>query len=363
MSSYDVYIHHYGPELKIWASFLYRSLRDRGLSVFFDREEVQAGSDMEAQVEVAIGSALVHIAIFSKNYAKSVWCLNELVLMLKSDATILPVFCDVHPVEIRQCIGACGAAFREHESKGGYSKEQIEEWKTALHEVSDMAGWELDLNASDKRRLLEKIVDTVIKIAKGRLPLAATEYKVGLHEAVKIVDRKMAEFPQERQKNAKLVAIVGTGGSGKTTLAEHLFNVKRCSFDASCFLSVRDASAMDRLRVLQEKLLKELLHLDCAIYKKSHGREILTSRFAAVRTSSRFLIVLDDIDHNDQVDDLLVKDVLRTDSLIIITSRDSGLFRSRPEAILYEMETMDKKTCQGALLYMRFPSVPARSKI
>lgn len=340
MLSYDVYIHHYRPEPKIWASFLYRSLRDRGLSVFLDTEELQAGSDIKAQVEVAIRSALVHIPIFSKNYAKSVWCLNELVLMLKSGAPILPVFWDVDPAEFCWCKGACGDAFREHESKGRYRKEQIEEWKTALHEVSKVRGWKLDENAGDKRRLLEEIVDTVIKVAKERLPLAATEYKVGLHEAVEIFDRKMAEFAQERQKNAKLVAIVGTGGSGKTTLAEHLFNVKRSSFDASCFLSVRDASAMGRLRVLQEKLLKELLHLDCAIYKKSHGREILTSRFATVRTSSRFLIVLDDIDHNDQVDDLLVKDVLRTDSLIIITSRDSGLFRSRPEAILYKMAPM-----------------------
>jgi len=37
-------------------------------------------------------TASIHIAIFSPRYAESTWCLNELVLMLESRSTIIPVF-------------------------------------------------------------------------------------------------------------------------------------------------------------------------------------------------------------------------------------------------------------------------------
>jgi hypothetical protein len=62
------------------------------LRVFLDQLELQEGDDLTAQIKGAIQKASVHIAIFSQNYAESNWCLDELLLMLQSRATILPVF-------------------------------------------------------------------------------------------------------------------------------------------------------------------------------------------------------------------------------------------------------------------------------
>jgi Cdc6-like AAA superfamily ATPase len=56
---------------------------------------------MTPQIEGAIRTASVHVAIFSPRYAESSWCLKELVQMLESGSTIIPVFYNVEPSDLR----------------------------------------------------------------------------------------------------------------------------------------------------------------------------------------------------------------------------------------------------------------------
>lgn len=79
------------------ASHIYHRLAPHGLRVFFDIEEMEPGEEMIPQIERAIKTASVHVAIFSQKYAESRWCLQELALMLESRSTIIPVFYDVDP--------------------------------------------------------------------------------------------------------------------------------------------------------------------------------------------------------------------------------------------------------------------------
>lgn len=118
---YDVFLSHRGPDLKnTFASHLYRSLRSRGLQVFLDKGEMVEGHPITSQIEAAIQVASVQIAIFSPTYAKSRWCLEELVRMIDSRSTILPIFYKVEPSEVRcrDQTGVYGKALREHEEKG-----------------------------------------------------------------------------------------------------------------------------------------------------------------------------------------------------------------------------------------------------
>lgn len=324
---------------KSMASILYHSMQKMGLRVFLDSGEFELGDHIPDKIQHAIRSSSVQIAILSKNYALSPWCLAELALMLETDAKIVSVFHHIPPDFARHCSGVYADAFRKHEKDLRYSNAEIEKWKKALHKASNMIGGELNGHNEDEGQLWKDIVDTVLKEVKRRSSLEVAEHPVGLEEAVGDFNRRM-----EREKNPKLVGIVGMCGSGKTTLAAELFNVKRSAFDASCFLhDVCKTSAVNNLATLQRIILKRLLNLDLEINNVREGKGILKVRFAQVDTTSRFLIILDGIDHKEQVDDLLVQEVLQTNSLIIITSRDRSVFPSRPQAMLYEMKSMVEK--------------------
>jgi hypothetical protein len=123
---------------------------------------MRAGYDIPCQIKGAIATASVHIAIFSPTYAKSRWCLQELDLMLKSDAPILPVFYHVDPGDLRWTSGkdrvydrflgyigwtgnngAYAEALRIHEMKRRYDPQTLAEWRGALSKVSQLSGLEL----------------------------------------------------------------------------------------------------------------------------------------------------------------------------------------------------------------------------
>jgi len=171
---YDVFINHRGPEVKkTLAADLYHRLCNQDLRVFLDRPELQVGENITPQIESAIGTASVHIVIFSPQYADSSWCLNELLLMLNSGKTIIPVFYGVKPSELRwtqnqqglfaralsilRCILLCRRsengvyvqALRKLEKKKTnsqlqerYSSNTIEKWRNALFDVAEITGFE-----------------------------------------------------------------------------------------------------------------------------------------------------------------------------------------------------------------------------
>lgn len=182
---YDVFINHRGPDVKnTFAGFLYRELRSRGLQVFLDRPELQAGHTILSQIKAAIEVASVHIAIFSENYAESKWCLDELVLMLETTprATILPVFYKVKPSELRRTdTGAYAKFLRKHKQR--YDWETIEKWEKALSDVAEISGFELEACNGDEVELVDKVVQRVLK-GVPKPPLFVAKHTIGLEEKI-----------------------------------------------------------------------------------------------------------------------------------------------------------------------------------
>ena len=61
---------------------LYQALYDKGYSTFID-DNLQRGEEISVELLKAIELSMISIIIFSKNYAYSTWCLDELVRILE----------------------------------------------------------------------------------------------------------------------------------------------------------------------------------------------------------------------------------------------------------------------------------------
>ncbi|KAM7481989.1 hypothetical protein LguiB_006572 [Lonicera macranthoides] len=103
--NYQVFLSFRGEDTrKTFIGHLYTALYQTGLRTFIDDEEIERGKRLELELHKAIQESRISIIVFSKNYASSKWCLNEVVTILewsrsrsRSGHEVLPVFYDVDP--------------------------------------------------------------------------------------------------------------------------------------------------------------------------------------------------------------------------------------------------------------------------
>eukprot|EP00253_Pinus_taeda_P014484 PITA_14484 len=370
---FDVFINHRGPDVKrTLATDLHNRLCKHDLRVFLDQQELQEGEKITPQIESAIRTASVHIAIFSPRYADSRWCLDELLLMVetmsKSSSTIIPVFYGVNPAELRWTRSKNGVYARAlcvlEEKKTShnlprYDNNTIEKWRKALSEVADIKGFDGEnyngvktgvlqcLEAVFKlcnfpsvfrpNELLEDVVEAVLKNVKRTLDVS--EYPAGLAEKLK--DLETTVSLQQECGKARVIGIVGLGGVGKTTLAKKFFNHHRSNYKRSCFLfDVREKSS---LNFMQSILLKELAQFHGQIRSPDEGK-VKIRRYLQ---SCQALVIVDDVDHVKQLDALLLpaKDVLHPRSLILVTSRDKRVLINADitESSIYTLKGLNRQ--------------------
>ncbi|GLJ35499.1 hypothetical protein SUGI_0713810 [Cryptomeria japonica] len=349
----DVFINHRGPDVKHkLARDIYNALNAMGFRVFLDSEDLQLGDFFPTELQEAISRASLHVAIFSPTYAQSPWCLAELSFMLKSGTPIIPVFYHVAPDDLRHLVHGKGiyeTAFVKHQEKARYSENRLREWKMALHTVSFYKG-EIIANNDEEQRVLKNIVNRVLKEMKV-VPLEVAKHPVGLEGIV-------SDFEMTACKSAKhlptvqIVGIWGMGGSGKTTLAKEIYNQRRTSVERSSFVfNVRDAADKRELHKKQIKPLHDLGFKHDSFDSIEEGKRILSNYLRSVR----ILIILDDVDHTDQLEALLpTKDSLAWGSLIIVTTREKEVLRCWGISSIYEMESMNRSHAKQLFCWHAF---------
>ncbi|XP_054813454.1 putative disease resistance protein At4g11170 [Prosopis cineraria] len=102
--TYDVFLslHSEGTHLT-FVSHVYDYLYQRGIHAFIDDESLHASEEIRPSLFKTIKGSRIDIIVFSKNYASSTFCLDELeeiVECFKEGQLVCPVFYHVEPSEI-----------------------------------------------------------------------------------------------------------------------------------------------------------------------------------------------------------------------------------------------------------------------
>lgn len=148
---YEVFLSFRGPDTrKGITDYLYNDLKQAGIRVFWDDEELHKGEEIGPKLLTAIKQSKVAVPIFSENYGSSKWCLKEVAKIVECWKTtgqvILPIFYYVTPNEVRHQTGDFGKEFSRHAER--HDAETVQQWREALAKVGALKGWDVKNTAN-----------------------------------------------------------------------------------------------------------------------------------------------------------------------------------------------------------------------
>ncbi|PWA62252.1 toll/interleukin-1 receptor (TIR) domain-containing protein [Artemisia annua] len=296
----------------------------------------------------AIEDSKYYIIVFSKNYASSSWCLEELVKIMEcqtlDEHTAYPVFYDVEPTEVRKQTGAVGDAFEKHKEEKAARK-----WREALKEASDLAGFELKSIANGhEAKFIQKIVEE-ISLELRFINSSIDGNLIGMETRV----NKIVSSLEPGVNDVRMIGIWGMGGAGKTTLARAIFDQISVQFEGESFIeNVREVSkaSLAGLKELQKQVLSDVLKdKNIEVSSVSGGKSMMPRRMRG----RKVLVVLDDVDHKDQLE-ALVGDCnwFKPGSRIIITTRDEQVLVAHRVSLIHNVTLLSQ--AEASCLFSRY---------
>ncbi|KAL5776091.1 hypothetical protein ACOSP7_009017 [Xanthoceras sorbifolium] len=141
---YDVFLSFRGEDTRYnFTCHLYTALVEKKIETFIDYK-LNRGDEISHSLLKAIEESHISVIIFSKEYASSRWCLEELVKILECrnryGHIVIPVFYEVDPSHVRNQSGSFADAFLKHEDSFKVCKDQVQRWKDALKEAPNLSG-------------------------------------------------------------------------------------------------------------------------------------------------------------------------------------------------------------------------------
>ncbi|KAK3416308.1 hypothetical protein EUGRSUZ_H01772 [Eucalyptus grandis] len=314
---FDVFLSFRGEDVRHgFVDDLHKCLLHRGINAYIDSEDLRPGDQISPALTKAIEESRIAVLVFSKNYASSRWCLDELVKVMEckrlKGQLVLSVFYGVEPREVRGHRESFGDALARHEEKLGKDSERVKKWRQALIEAADLSGWPyVDGQSQDETEFIEKIAKEISNIVK-RVPLSVAKYPVGVGCRVE-----------------KVMSLLTSA------------NVRETS------------NRPDGLVQLQQTLLSETLWKEnLVVLSKDKGANLIRDRLCC----RKILLVLDDVDHGDQLNALARECAwFGKRSRIIVTTRDKHVLTSHGIDRVYEVKPLDQDEASELLSSYAFP--------
>ncbi|CAN7026251.1 unnamed protein product, partial [Brassica oleracea var. botrytis] len=139
---YRVFTSFHGPDVrKTFLTHLRKQFTSNGISMF-DDQGIERGHTIAPALTQAIRESRISIVVFTKNYASSSWCLDELLGILKCREEIgqivMTIFYGIDSSDVRKHTGDFGKVFKE--TCRGKTEEEKQRWSQALTDVGNIAG-------------------------------------------------------------------------------------------------------------------------------------------------------------------------------------------------------------------------------
>ncbi|PWA66199.1 toll/interleukin-1 receptor (TIR) domain-containing protein [Artemisia annua] len=321
---YDVFLSFRGEDTrKTFVDHLHTALQQRLIRTYKDDITLPRGESVGPALLESIEESHIAVIVFSKNYADSSWCLDELVHIMKCKEemglTVIPVFYDVDPSEVRYQKRKFGEAFSKQEMK---NVTKSESWRKALVDASYISGWEpKNVASGHESAAIKEIVDTIFN-RLFPLNLYVDEKLVGMRDRLQDLLLRLKIW----SGGVLMLGIWGLGGGGKTTLATSLYTEISSQFDGHCIIeSIREESHKRGLKRLQEDILSAVFKTKVQVHSVAEGKRKIKSMLC----HRNVLVILDDVDDLEQLEALAGSHNWFGDgSRIIITTRDEHLLRT-----------------------------------
>ncbi|KAI3796515.1 hypothetical protein L1987_39188 [Smallanthus sonchifolius] len=337
---YDVFLSFSGEDTrKTFVDHLYAALDQQGICIFKDDERLEKGKPINDDLLQSIEDSRIYIIVFSKRYASSSWCLNELLKIMechKRDGhTSFPVFYDVDPSEVRKQSGSVGEAFATHKNK---NESEVGKWREALQEAANLSGWDVRKTADGHEAKVIKLIVQQVSLELRPIDNIIDENLIGMEQRMQDLDSCL----QIGLDDVRMIGIKGMGGGGKTTLARAIFDKISNNFEGKSFVeNVRERASQSGLKKLQKQVLRDVFKDNSiTIHGVLEGKNLMKKKLYG----KKIIVVLDDVDHKDQLE-MLAGDLawFKPGSRIIITTRDEQVLKAHRVKWICDVNLLSKE--------------------
>ncbi|GJZ53960.1 NB-ARC domains-containing protein [Tanacetum coccineum] len=274
---------------------MFNDFKQKGIYAFRDDRELPKGDSISPHLYKAIEESRFLIVIFSKNYASSSWCLQELVKILECKQIECPryevqtVFYDVKPDVVRKQTDSYAEAFAKHQLS---NRPEVDNWKDALFMAANLSGWDLqDMTNGYEYKFIDCISKDILKkLCDGSLHVGENLVGIDSH-----------------------------------------FDKLNLSHFAGCQKDIIRVQMQVIDNIMKTRALKIL----------SVGQGIMVIK--KMMSSKPILLILDDVDDHEQLEALAGSaGWFCPGSLIIFTGKDKQLLRSHRVDEIHDMDFLDE---------------------
>uniref|UniRef100_A0A6N2MKK8 TIR domain-containing protein n=1 Tax=Salix viminalis TaxID=40686 RepID=A0A6N2MKK8_SALVM len=208
--SYDVFLSFRVEDTrKTITDHLHSALEQAGIRTFKADNELPRGEEISPQLLRAIEGSRISVVVFSRNYASSRFCLDELVKIIecrqKIDQVVIPVFYGTDPSDVRKQTGSYAKAFDEHEKNFKGEMEKVNRWREALTQAANLSGWDLHNETNGyEAELIKRVVNDVARKLGKKTSIEMTRPKSGWTDAISASEQEQSNVDMAQQQEPLL---------------------------------------------------------------------------------------------------------------------------------------------------------------